>query len=497
MSPWLSDLFLSSQSDERLVALACAGHDRAFAAIVERYRGELHAHARRLSSDGRAEDIVQQTFLSAFSALRSGTEVSHLRGWLYQIVRNAAARIHGPRDASLDQVSLTGDPLEDVVQERVLALSALSEVGRLPDRQRQALVGTVQGHRRAEIARSMGLSEGAVRQLVHRARMSVRAAVTAVTPYPLLRWLTGRSGGSAEVVLATGAASAGGATLKLGALLASGVIAGGIVVGVDRKPHAHPNAGGAAATRAQASGRRGTRTVLGGSAARPSAGALGGSFLGTLPAVLGRGGAAGTRSHESATSVGRGDRPGSSSAEGHGETTTNGGGQGPGGVSQGGPGAESSSGSGPGPSGDGGSGEGSSGSSKGTSGSGKSSTGSGDGGGRGRDGGSGAGSESSGSGSGPAGSSGEGGSGGSGSSQGGGDGGSGDGGGTSTKQASGSGSSAPSTSVTTSSESGPGGGGTTSGDPASATTPSNGGGKGPDGDSGASGGGHGSNSGRD
>jgi RNA polymerase sigma factor (sigma-70 family) len=152
MSPWLSDLFLRSQSDERLVSLADAGHDRAFAAIVERYRPELHAHARRLSADGRAEDIVQQAFLSAFAALRSGTEVKHVRGWLYQIVRNAAIRLRAPGDASLDDVALTGAPLEDVVQGRMLALSALSEVGRLPERQREALLRTVQGRHRAEIA---------------------------------------------------------------------------------------------------------------------------------------------------------------------------------------------------------------------------------------------------------------------------------------------------------------------------------------------------------
>ena len=47
MSPWLSELFLGSQSDERLVELARAGHDRAFVAIVQRYRRELYAHARR------------------------------------------------------------------------------------------------------------------------------------------------------------------------------------------------------------------------------------------------------------------------------------------------------------------------------------------------------------------------------------------------------------------------------------------------------------------
>src|SRR5581483_7618497 len=81
VTPWLSDLFLGSQTDERLVTLARAGQERAFVAIVQRYQRPLLAFARRLDSAGRAEDIVQQSFLSAFAALQAGAEVEHLRGW--------------------------------------------------------------------------------------------------------------------------------------------------------------------------------------------------------------------------------------------------------------------------------------------------------------------------------------------------------------------------------------------------------------------------------
>ena len=80
MSVGTADLFLSSQPDERLVSLARAGSEPAFVVIVERYRPELYAFAHRLSSEGTGEDIVQQAFLSAFAALRSGAEVRHLRG---------------------------------------------------------------------------------------------------------------------------------------------------------------------------------------------------------------------------------------------------------------------------------------------------------------------------------------------------------------------------------------------------------------------------------
>jgi RNA polymerase sigma factor (sigma-70 family) len=240
VSPRLSDLLLSSQSDERLVSLARAGHERAFAAIVERYAPELQAMARRLCSDGRSEDVVQQAFLSAFTALRAGCEVRHLRGWLYRIVRNTAGRSESPTMVPLDPTTASASALEEVVQQRALAISALSEIGRLPARQRQAMVGTaLDGRPRAEIATAMGLSEGAVRQLVHRARTTLRGAVTAITPWPLARWIAAAgpdSPGPAEVAAGAGAASSGGLVLKLGALLASGTFLTGAAVHLQARP---------------------------------------------------------------------------------------------------------------------------------------------------------------------------------------------------------------------------------------------------------------------
>jgi RNA polymerase sigma factor (sigma-70 family) len=244
VSPRLSDLLLSSQSDERLVSLARAGHERAFATIVERYAPELQALARRLCSDGRSEDIVQQAFLSAFAALRSGCEVRHLRGWLYRIVRNTAGRAEAPTLVPLDGTTASGSVLEDVVQQRAMAMTALSEIARLPARQRQAMVGTaLDGRPRAEVANSMGLSEGAVRQLVHRARRTLRGAVTALTPWPLARWLVTAgpdTPGPGELAAGAGAASSGGLALKLGALLASGTLLTGAAVHLQARP-AHPS----------------------------------------------------------------------------------------------------------------------------------------------------------------------------------------------------------------------------------------------------------------
>jgi len=247
VSPWLSDLFLRSQTDERLVGLARAGHDRAFVAIVERYNRQLVGFARRLGPASRAEDVVQQAFLSAFTALQAGAEVQHLRGWLHQIVRNAAikAAARAPSEWELSDDVIAADNPEEEVERRLFARSMLTEVARLPERQRDALLETVQGHSRSEVALSMGLSEGAVRQLVHRARTSLRTVVTAITPYPLVIWAAGARSAPganrmAEMTLAAGSASAGGLALKAGAVVvATGMLATGIVVSHTRLQPSH------------------------------------------------------------------------------------------------------------------------------------------------------------------------------------------------------------------------------------------------------------------
>ena len=56
--PSPSLVLLRTQSDARLVALAREGHERAFEAIVERYRRQLLRTCRRVLAEARAEDAL-------------------------------------------------------------------------------------------------------------------------------------------------------------------------------------------------------------------------------------------------------------------------------------------------------------------------------------------------------------------------------------------------------------------------------------------------------
>jgi RNA polymerase sigma factor (sigma-70 family) len=275
MAPRPSEALLSLRSDEQLARLVHEGNVQAFAVIVERYRRELHAFAGRIRADGRADDLVQQTFLSALTALRGGTEVKHLRGWLYRILRNEATRTSRRTvvEVELDPGSITSESLEEATQRRMLAFDTLSSIAALPDRQRHVLVASaLGGESRAAVAGSMGLSEGAVRQLMHRARATVRAAAAAITPAPLANWMAAFRNGPAtnqvpEIAIGAGTAPAAGIALKLGAILASGALATGIVGShLGSRPKHRPVA---RAHSRQGSGAGGvTRTGSGSGAAR-------------------------------------------------------------------------------------------------------------------------------------------------------------------------------------------------------------------------------------
>src|SRR3954452_9968784 len=109
---------LRLQSDERLVSLARDGHEQAFAAIVERYQAPLERYARRIAGPERAEDAVQQAFVSAHRALVSDPERDiDLRPWLYRIVHNASlSLLRGARDeAPLEAAFLAALP-DDAVE---------------------------------------------------------------------------------------------------------------------------------------------------------------------------------------------------------------------------------------------------------------------------------------------------------------------------------------------------------------------------------------------
>ena len=233
---------LATQSDSRLVDLVRAGYEPAFETIVARYRSALLRYAERFLSRERAEDVVQQSLVSAYEAMLRDTAELNLRPWLYRIAHNAA--LNGLRDRALGHAELdeTIDGVErpDQALERTQGLQeVVAAVQALPERQRDAIVlRELEGRSYDEIATALGVSDGSVRQLLHRARNTLRAGATALTPVGLLLrlpWALPAEPIGARVAELCGAAGAG-AGVVAAKVCATALVTGAVVGGVAAVP---------------------------------------------------------------------------------------------------------------------------------------------------------------------------------------------------------------------------------------------------------------------
>jgi RNA polymerase sigma factor (sigma-70 family) len=213
---------LRAQTDQRLVELVRHGNDRAFETIVVRYRKALLRYCSSIVPGGRAEDAVQQTLLRAYDSLRASEGEMQLRPWLYRIAHNQS--LNALRDRSLGHEEL--DESIDGVQRPDQAFEGnerlrdvLAAVSALPVRQRDAIVlRELEGRSYEEIAAELGVTGGAVRQLLNRARGTLRAGATALTPIGLLTRIPGAAEGS-EILSGTIAAKAAATALVTGAVV--------------------------------------------------------------------------------------------------------------------------------------------------------------------------------------------------------------------------------------------------------------------------------------
>jgi RNA polymerase sigma factor (sigma-70 family) len=231
VSPRISIRLLAAQSDRRLAGLAGEGHEPAFEALVQRYRRPLLRYCRRMRlSDARAEDVLQQALLQAWMAFARGADVRDVRPWLYRIVHNVAVNSmraggdgHGElTGAAQAQAALGG---ESNLQRAMDVHDALAGVAALPEMQQQAIFLTaVDGQSHDEVANVLGISEGAVRGLLYRARTTLRSAAAALTPPQLIEWAAGGGGAAAPTAERIAELSAGGGAAGLGGLLLKGAV---------------------------------------------------------------------------------------------------------------------------------------------------------------------------------------------------------------------------------------------------------------------------------
>jgi RNA polymerase sigma factor (sigma-70 family) len=238
--PRLGSALLRAAPDGRLAQLAGEGSDAAFEELVRRYRSGLVAFAARIASRDSADDVVQDSVVKAHAALCRGDRPDSVRAWLFAIARNTALndrrdrRVHQQLDESHDGV----EQPPETIDRRSRLRDMVEALRSLPAAQREAIVQReLAGKGHDEIARELRVSPGAVRQLIFRARATLRAGAGALLPMQLVRAVAlSGAGDQAGSGAATGAGMA--AKLGLGTLLTTGALVAG--TGAVRHSVHHP-----------------------------------------------------------------------------------------------------------------------------------------------------------------------------------------------------------------------------------------------------------------
>jgi RNA polymerase sigma factor (sigma-70 family) len=171
---------LRFQDDEQLVALTRKGHQHAFDALVERYQARLLGFCRQmLGSTEDAEDVLQEVFVAAYNAMVADERPITVRPWLYRIARNRCLNhLRKPTADGQDTMDthphMNGVTTLERVQNREEFRSLLSDVGKLPETQRSALLlREIDAMSYEEIAQAMDTTVPGVKSLLVRARIAL------------------------------------------------------------------------------------------------------------------------------------------------------------------------------------------------------------------------------------------------------------------------------------------------------------------------------------
>jgi RNA polymerase sigma-70 factor (ECF subfamily) len=205
---------MAGPTDAGVLALAVAGDDTAFAALVGPHQRAVFRHCYRMLGSGTdAEDATQDTLERAWRRLATYDGSGPFGAWLQRIATNicldtlrarrtrldpagygpptAPGAMPGPPDPELSWVEPVSDadlrdvsdPQDEVVRREEISLAFVAALQLLAPRQRAALLlHDVLGFTHAEVAEVLGASSTAVNSLLSRARESVHAAAGSPQP---------------------------------------------------------------------------------------------------------------------------------------------------------------------------------------------------------------------------------------------------------------------------------------------------------------------------
>ncbi len=195
-----------------------------------------------------ADDATQQTFLSAYRSLLSGTEPRNPAQWLAEIARNEcrgriAARMREPLPLA-PTVEASGHDPADAADQTELIDELKAAIAELPERQREAVVlRDFYGLSYREVATAMTVSVPVVESLLFRARRRLdrrlgtlprlaqgALAIPLALRDELARAIPGFDAAAASLGITGGGAAATGVVAKLAAMPATAKVASATTV---------------------------------------------------------------------------------------------------------------------------------------------------------------------------------------------------------------------------------------------------------------------------
>jgi RNA polymerase sigma-70 factor (ECF subfamily) len=185
------------EPESRLIAKSKRGDAAAFSSLVSRYEDRIFnlAHKVCVGMPAEAEDVYQETFLTAFKKLSHFREDANLGTWLYRIAANlcwmrlrkrraepVVPILDHPHHHDEDPDLAAGghfkdwsDGSEELARKKILREAVEAAFGDLPvDYRLVVVLRDIQGLSNEETAKVMKLSLAAVKSRLHRGRLFLR-----------------------------------------------------------------------------------------------------------------------------------------------------------------------------------------------------------------------------------------------------------------------------------------------------------------------------------
>lgn len=181
--------------DAQLVARSLKQDQEAFGQLIDRHAATIVNLAYRMVGNrAEAEDLAQETFVSAFKSLATFRADAKFSTWLYRIATNKCKdwlRVKRPgeqlRDVDVDE-ALDAHVAEDRTPERLLsqqqvALELEQAIQRLPPLYREAFVlKHVEGLSYEEMQAILGVNGDTLKMRVYKGRLQLSRELAELNP---------------------------------------------------------------------------------------------------------------------------------------------------------------------------------------------------------------------------------------------------------------------------------------------------------------------------